>query len=178
MSTPQSPYPVEHMPAPQSATPPSMQPITAPPKQHKWLWTVGGLVVGAVVGILSTLAAAGAFTSSPTFVLSGTIAVSGGSDSVTTSSDGTTCEGAGGYSDITPGTAVTVANAQGQVVATGALGTGVMSSDDDLSACSLSFSVPGVPDGLSSYSLTISHRGTQVIPSAEAHSGVALTLGG
>lgn len=133
--------------------------------------------MGAAVGVLSTLAAVGTFASSSTFTLNGTITVSGYAGSVTTSSDGTTCQGSGGYSDITPGTAVTVANAQGQVIATGALGTGAMASGNGLTACSLPFSVPGVPDGLPTYSLTISHRGTQVIPSSEAHSGVALTLG-
>ena len=133
--------------------------------------------MGGAVGALVTLAAMGALSAPSTFVLSGTITVDGSPGTTIASSDGTTCEGAGGYSDITPGTAVTVANAQGQVIATGALGTGVMASGGGIGACSLSFSVPNVPDGLPTYSLTISHRGTQVIPSAEAHSGVALSLG-
>lgn len=177
MSTPPPAYPVEP-----SAWPTAMNqtwnPTPTPPKRNRsWLWAAGGIVMGAVVGVLSTLAATGTFEGSSSFVLNGTITVSGGPDTVATSSDGTGCQGTGGYSDITPGTAVTVANAQGQVIATGALGSGVMASSGELDACSLSFTVPDVPDGLPSYSITISHRGPQVVPSTEAHSGVALSLG-
>jgi hypothetical protein len=41
----------------------------------------------------------------------------------------------------------------------------------------LSFEVPYVPDGPSSYSVTVTHRGTRVIPNIEAHGFVRLTIG-
>ena len=41
----------------------------------------------------------------------------------------------------------------------------------------MTFEVPKVPDGLPSYSVTVTHRGTQVIPKDQAHDVVRLTLG-
>ncbi|HET9899221.1 MAG TPA: hypothetical protein VFQ44_30215 [Streptosporangiaceae bacterium] len=40
----------------------------------------------------------------------------------------------------------------------------------------MAFSVPDVPRGLLSYSVTISHRGTQVVTPEEAQTGVALQI--
>ena len=48
---------------------------------------------------------------------------------------------------------------------------------DRVISCSMSFEVPNVPDGLSSYSVTVTHRGTQVIPKDQAHGEARLTLG-
>jgi hypothetical protein len=41
----------------------------------------------------------------------------------------------------------------------------------------MTFEVPKVPDGLPSYSVTVTHRGTRVIPEDQAHDVVRLTLG-
>ncbi|MFE0025210.1 hypothetical protein [Amycolatopsis sp. NPDC059021] len=103
--------------------------------------------------------------------------------------DGTSCRGGGGFSDLTPGTAVVVANGTGQILATGSLGT-TLTAVTTMSAplaglpaapfvtgCVLSFAVRDVPDGLPSYVLTISHRGSRVIPASEAHDGVRLVIG-
>ena len=52
------------------------------------------------------------------------------------------------------------------------------SSDSDLPpTVPALFEVPKVPDGLPSYSVTVTHRGTQVIPKDQAHDVVRLTLG-
>jgi len=83
------------------------------------------------------------------------------------------CEGDGGYSDITGGTAVTVGGSTGQTLGIGALSPG---QQDDSSNCVFSFDVP-VPGGQSVYTVTISHRGTQTVTPAELTSGLALTLG-
>ena len=97
------------------------------------------------------------------------------------------CKGKGGYSDISPGSEVTVKNATGQVVATGALTRGTVGASLPTTfagqpvklivSCAMTFEVPKVPDGLPSYSVTVTHRGTQVIPKDQAHGEVRLTLG-
>lgn len=63
---------------------------------------------------------------------------------------------------------------QGQTVATGALMDGEIG---DGSVCRFAFTVPAVPANLASYSITISHRGTQVLTPEAAHEPVAFTLG-
>jgi hypothetical protein len=83
------------------------------------------------------------------------------------------CEGDGGYSDITTGTAVTVGGGQGQTLGIGALGLG---QEDANANCVFSFDV-AVPAGQSVYTVTISHRGTQALSSDELANGIALTLG-
>jgi hypothetical protein len=97
------------------------------------------------------------------------------------------CSGKGGYSDLTAGSAVTVQNPTGKVVATGALATGTVAASLPTTfagqpitlivSCALSFEVRDVPDGLSSYSVTVTHRGTQVIPNGQGHGFVRLTIG-
>lgn len=165
--------------------------LTPQTKKHK-----GAISVAIVAGVVVILGVA-AFailvnrptesSTADTFTLRGSISIasdfSGGINY-----DGTKCSGSGGYSDLTPGTAVTVANQTGQVIGTGALGTSrpVMTTvpvaisglpNSVLGACILNFAVQNVPDGLSSYVLTISHRGARVVPAAEAHDGVKLTIG-
>lgn len=87
------------------------------------------------------------------------------------------CEGAGGYSDISAGTAVTIGNSAGTTLGTGALGTGTVTSASasDLS-CQLPFEVD-VPGGQSEYTVTISHRGTQVFTPTQVEGAIQLTLG-
>lgn len=159
-------------------------PMPPPPRQSpKVLLLIIGVVVavGAGVGVAAAL---GAFSGSSikaatTFTLSGSITLnpSTGAYSVNevTYAAGS-CQGTGPYSDISPGVAVLVADPQGHTVATGSLEAGIQESGDN-GPCKLPFDVPNVPLGLASYSVTISHRGTQVVSSAEAHTGVNLTLG-
>jgi hypothetical protein len=98
------------------------------------------------------------------------------------------CRAGGGYSDLNAGTAVTVADPQGHIVATGSIIGGQakrasMTLPGDttatyyVAACLMGFTVPGVPQGLASYSVTVSHRGTQVVTPEQAHDTVKLTLG-
>ncbi|MCE0766287.1 hypothetical protein LWC35_25780 [Pseudonocardia kujensis] len=89
-------------------------------------------------------------------------------------SSGTTCSGSGGYSDIHAGTGVTIANASGAVVATGALATGRASSP---TTCDFAFTVPDVPAGEDFYQVTVSHRGTLTSSADELRSGPGLSLG-
>lgn len=83
------------------------------------------------------------------------------------------CAGDGGYSDITPGTAVTVGGSTGQTLGIGALSAGQENAD---AACVFTFDV-AVPAGQSVYTVTISHRGTQTLTAEQVANGIDLTLG-
>jgi hypothetical protein len=159
-------------------------PPPVPARRRRWPWIAAGAAVVAAGAVAGGVALAGA-GSPKVFTLHGEITIENDYPSDITDAGGG-CRGTGGYSDMTPGTAVTVADPTGQVVATGRITTGRAnvtqrawgdSSVPYLTACSLLFEVSGVPDGLASYSLTISHRGTRVLSPAEAHASVELTLG-
>jgi len=70
------------------------------------------------------------------------------------SSYGGTCEGDGGYSDMSPGTGVTVKNGKGEIVATTELKSGTGSSY----SCKMPFAFT-VTEGEDTYVVSISHRG-------------------
>jgi hypothetical protein len=117
----------------------------------------------------------------PTFVLVGTLTIeqsssdlSNGPSLIAPTAQG--CQGTGSYSDLSAGTAVVVTDSQGQQVAVGAMQTGRL-TDGQRNRCVMPFSVQDVPRGLPTYSVTISHRGTQVYTPQEAQAGVALEIG-
>lgn len=157
--------------------PPPMPPTRRAPR---WPWFVAG--TGVLIGVLGVLFGLGVFgqhdgPSSPgapaTFTMTGFIRVHGTpyTDILLDGNGG--CSGTGGYSDMNSGTAVTVANGTGQTVATGSLGAGRAQDND----CVFPITVSGVPADLQQYSVTVSHRGTQVITATEAKDGLELTLG-
>ncbi|MEV6871519.1 hypothetical protein [Amycolatopsis sp. NPDC051128] len=114
-----------------------------------------------------------------TFTLSGTFTIKVSSSDVRygplikTTARG--CYGTGVYADISAGTAVVITDPEGQQVGVGALQYGQLPNGNS-NTCVMPFSVPGVPRGLPSYSITISHRGTQVETPQVAQTGVALGL--
>ncbi|MEU4039676.1 hypothetical protein [Streptomyces collinus] len=67
------------------------------------------------------------------------------------------------------GTSVTVYNAAGSVVATGALSNS--SYDEDSYNCSFDVAVPDVPKGEKLYKVEVSHLGTLQLTSKEAENG-------
>jgi hypothetical protein len=69
-------------------------------------------------------------------------------------SDGTTCQGTRGYSDIGSGTQVIVKNGKGEILATAPLGEG----HGDEVKCSFSFSFP-ITEGQDRYVVSVGHRG-------------------
>lgn len=69
-------------------------------------------------------------------------------------SDGESCEGAGGYSDVGPGTPVTVKNGKGETLAATMLGQGKGS----FANCTFSFTFP-VTEGEDRYVVSVGHRG-------------------
>jgi len=122
---------------------------------------------------LAVLTACG--SSEKTFTLNGNITLT----DITGSgirSNGMDCQGSGPYSDLSPGTAVLVADSTGKTIATGTLEIGSVIQNSG--GCVIPFSVLSVKDGLSNYSVTVSHRGTQVVALSEAHAGISLTIGG
>ena len=129
--------------------------------------------VQLLAGLVAVAAAIGGYaaaSSSPAQIhVRGTLALAYGG--FVLGSDG--CQGDGGFGDITPGTAVTVAGGTGQTLGIGALGGG---QEDENSACVFPFDV-AVPGGQSVYTVTISHRGTQTFTPAQVASGITLTLG-
>lgn len=85
--------------------------------------------------------------------------------------NGDQCKAVNGYDDIATGTAVVVGGPTGQI-GVGALSDGTVSNG----TCSFSFDVP-VPSGLSAYTVTISHRGTQTFTPDQLDGGIRLSLG-
>lgn len=88
-------------------------------------------------------------------------------------SNGASCSGDGGFSDIAGGVAVTVGGPDGQTLAVTGLEAGAETVQGD---CVFSFDVQA-PAGLSLYTVTISHRGTQTYTPAQIDQGIELTLG-
>lgn len=147
-----------------------------------------GLAAGGVVAGLALTSDPTSSSPSTTFTLRGSVTIennNAGSIGYT----GANCHGAGGFSDLVPGTAVTISNTTGQVVATGALGTTRttstvmsapaigLSATPYVTGCTMSFAVQNVPDGLPSYVVTISHRAGHVVPGAVARDDVKLSIG-
>ncbi|MEO3759783.1 hypothetical protein ABGB19_16035 [Mycobacterium sp. B14F4] len=141
------------------------------PKQ----WYRRGIVIGFVAALaLALLGVAGYFginhyLKSRPFTLEGALAVY--SDVGLTGGPG--CRGTGGYSDIGPGTAVTVSDEDGTLLAKGALGAGY----GEQGWCSWSFRVTDVPGGKKFYKVEASHRGEVNFTESEAREGVQLQLG-
>ncbi|WP_308205263.1 DUF732 domain-containing protein [Mycolicibacterium frederiksbergense] len=88
-------------------------------------------------------------------------------------SDGTSCQGADGYSDVGPGTPITVKNGKGEILANTTLGTGKSGTAD----CTFSFSFP-VTEGQDRYVVSVGRRGEFVysFDQLQAH-GVRIHLG-
>lgn len=158
------------------------QPRPPKPGNRRPIWAAIGLLAVAAI-VVGAVSLAGGFSHSgartpTTFTLHGSVTLIPTIGLYDVLFGAGTCQGEGPYSDLSPGTAVLVANAQGQTVGTGSLESGIPQPGDVVNNCMLPFDVAGVPIGLASYSVTISHRGTQVVSPNEAHAGVALTIGG
>jgi hypothetical protein len=88
-------------------------------------------------------------------------------------SDGTSCNGTDGYSDIGRDTQVVVRNGKGEILATTSLGEG----RGDNATCTFSFSFP-VTEGQDRYIVSVSHRGEFIYTFNQLVSqGVRIRLG-
>lgn len=107
-------------------------------------------------------------SSSATTAVHGTLTLpDGGYTSV-----GSTCSGSGGYQDISAGVAVTIGDQGGRTLAVTSLGTGGFGNG----GCIFPFSAQVA--AATTYTVTISHRGTQTFTPADVASGFNLTLNG
>lgn len=143
-----------------------------------------GLVVAGVLGgvlasvLVVGLVAGGSPVVAPaTFDVGGTLSLPARSSQIGSftgsSTEGAACEGAGGYSDISAGRAVTVYDPEGTLVGAGVLSRGTVSYP----SCTFAFTVTGVPAGSTLYEVEISHRGRIPFTQDEAAAGLSLSLG-
>lgn len=129
------------------------------------------VIVGGAVGAWNVLGQATTSYHSITGQL--TLTDSGGGYGSMT--DGQSCDGANGYSDITEGAEVTISNQSGTILATGALDQGSWSSN----SCVFDFSVPHVRDA-TFYQIEVGHRGNVTFSKAQLQQNswqALLTLG-
>ncbi|MEU0589958.1 hypothetical protein [Streptomyces ardesiacus] len=147
------------------APPPPAAPSTAPAKKISPIAAgLLGLAIGAgVVGGIWAITANTGPSKPATFTLEGAFALTENALVV-----GDTCEGTGGYDDISNGTSVTVYGAKGDVIATGHLGD---SEKAGYGSCIFDVSVPDVPKGEKFYKVEVSHRGTIQLTAEEAEGG-------
>lgn len=119
---------------------------------------------GALALVLVVLLALGGRT----FTLEGSLTL------VDTYGSGSSCATFGGYSDIAPGADVTIRDAEGTVVASGALQSGRYSG----AGCRFPFAISDVPSGSAFYHVEVTHRGLVTFTAEElAAGGAHLTLG-
>lgn len=146
------------------------EPVAAPPTAQVWWRRRPVQLLAAAAAVAIGLGVYFAVGSGPGQVhVRGTLTLAAGG--FLPANNG--CQGDGGYSDITPGTAVMVGGSTGQTLGVGALSTG---QEDANSNCVFTFDV-AVPAGQSVYTVTISHRGTQTLTADQVANGIALTLG-
>ncbi|MEU1596224.1 hypothetical protein ABZ468_26030 [Streptomyces sp. NPDC005708] len=141
-------------------------PTTEPAKRRLSPLAAGvlGLAIGAaVVGGAWAVTANSGPGKPATFTLKGSFELT--EDAVSDDNGG--CMGSGGYDDIREGTGVTVYNAAGDVVATGALTNPTYGSP----GCNFDVRVPGVPKGEKFYKVEVSHRGTLQLTAKQAENG-------
>lgn len=160
-----------------AAVPPAPENPPAPARRwpHPLITGLVGLAVGAGVVGLAWGLSSGGLGPVQTFTLRGTMTLTGPTP---LDYDHKACTGSGGYDDIVKGASVTVYDAGGKTVATGALGAGRYASEDSTAPCLFPVSVPGVPGGSKFYRVEVSHRGQITVSAADAKAGAfAASLG-
>ncbi|MFG2696463.1 hypothetical protein [Kitasatospora sp. NPDC048407] len=149
-------------------------------RTRRWLLPVAAGVAGVLVGAGgvgaawwlsgSEQASAERQSTPKVFTLSGWMSLTG---SNAATEDGS-CAGLRGYDDISEGTAVTVYDATGQVVAVGALADAKRVG----TTCKLHVLVPMVPTGPKFYQVEVGHRGKIMLSAENAAAGAfAASLG-
>lgn len=148
-------------PMPEPGYPPMMTgyvPAAAPAARHKSRAIV---IVGTII-VIATLALGGGFVFlkaeghpahqvAGTFVLTDTSIYSSGITAF-----GSTCEGSGGYSDLSAGVSVILKDENDKTIAATSLGAGT----GNAVVCTFHFTLSDVPDNATFYNIQISHRGT------------------
>jgi zinc-ribbon domain len=128
------------------------------PRRRTWL-ILGGVIFVALVAAAAVVGLGGSGAVAPHHAITGTLQLndtsdaSGGAHGIT-AGVANQCNGSGGFSDIVPGTQVTVKDGDGKLLGTGTLSAG----SGDINHCSLTFTVAGVPE-VAFYAIEVSHRG-------------------
>ncbi|MCU1677670.1 MAG: hypothetical protein JWM93_2428 [Frankiales bacterium] len=144
---PQTPEPLEPAAAVEPEQPLQQEPAASRKKRNVLIVVVAAVVVATVAVILMLTSQKKA---PPTHTVFGVMQLVGGKSNEYAS----TCEGKGGYSDISQGTSVTVTDGAGKIIGTGHLDEGTGAG----SVCTFGFTVKSVPD-TDFYKIEISHRG-------------------
>jgi hypothetical protein len=90
--------------------------------------------------------------------------------------DGQACEGMGEYAAIKEGGPITVTDANGEFVAEGRIGRGVLDGGEGFHTCALPFAV-NVPAGHGSYEVEVAGYGSTSIDEADLHRPMDLMIG-
>ncbi|PXY20327.1 hypothetical protein [Prauserella endophytica] len=136
----------------------------------------GVLVVAGIATAAYLLVRPGDFTAR------GTVTITGGSGIVGVSSGGVfygdhgSCRGVDGYSDLTPGSTVSIANSSGEIVALGAIEVGESKTGVTEPGCMLHFNVHEVPAGDGPYQVAVGHRNAVPASEDELRSGALLVI--
>lgn len=85
------------------------------------------------------------------------------------------CQGTGGYEDMTRGASVTVYDSSGKVIGTAGLLPGVRKGEQPVFRCEWAFEVTDLPES-DFYQVEVSHRGRSTVQ-RDGMEAVALTLG-
>lgn len=155
--------------APQDQTPrrSAATPTTPGPRQFGPAALAATAAIALAVGFVAGWAShAGGGSSSASTAVHGTLTLADGGYA----SIGTTCAGSGGYQDISAGVAVTIGDQAGKTLAVTSLGVGGFGGG----GCQFAFSAK-VP-AATTYTVTISHRGTQTFTPADIPGGFNMTL--
>jgi hypothetical protein len=139
--------------------PPGWQFWQATGESDSWLQrhlvAVGGIAAAVLIGLAVIVLAVSGGNSKQT--ITGDMAIFKGTDfeNPNFTSFGGTCDGTGGYNDLSSGASVTVTDPAGKVIATGSLGEGHPLKG---LACQFKFTITDVPKE-KIYGIQISHRG-------------------
>ncbi|OBF21550.1 hypothetical protein [Mycobacterium sp. ACS4331] len=131
-------------------------------------------MLGFITAAVLALAGVGAyfvitrFDAAEPFRITGTMTLYAAGDAA-----GRGCRGTGGYGDVGPGTAVTVSDESGTLLAKTVLGSG----DGGDGYCTFPISITDVPSGKKFYRVEVAHRGEVNFTETEARAGISLQLG-
>lgn len=143
-------------------------PTPAMPRRPVLLAMSAGVIVALAAGFGAGWVAhtSSSNSSSASTAVHGTLTLpDGGYTSV-----GSTCSGSGGYQDISAGVAVTIGDQTGKTLAVTSLQAGTFGGG----GCQFAFSAKVA--AATTYTVTISHRGTQTFTPADVAGGFNLTL--
>lgn len=139
------------------------------------------------LGVIAVLLLAGCAATPEPFTVNGSVSVPLDYQAIWDTGEqaavGDPCAGGAGYDDISEDAQVIVTDAQGDIVARGSLGRGILKAGESDSlfeaTCVFKFRVPEIPAGESFYTVEVGResRGGVVYTEDEMIEGVELSLG-